>query len=85
LRRAGPQVRILLPPAASHTNFEGQRTQALIGCYQIASWLAGQGRDGFVDRRVVMEGSKHHGDPEGKVAAALIAWFNNGDARPYLR
>ena len=54
---AGPMVRIRLPPAASHTNFEGHRTQARIGCDQIASWLAGQGRDGFVDRRVVMDGS----------------------------
>ena len=60
-------VRIPVPPAASHTNFEGHRTQARIGCDQIASWLAGQGRDGFVDRRVVMDGSKRHGDPEGRL------------------
>ena len=30
-------------------------------------------------------GSKRHGDPEGRDAAALIAWFNNGNAGPYLR
>src|SRR6516165_10292992 len=65
--REVPMVRIRLPPAASHTNFEGHRTQARIGGDQIASWLAGQGRDGFVDRRVVMDGSKRHGDPEGRV------------------
>jgi hypothetical protein len=35
-------VRIRFPPAASHTNFEGHRTQARIGGDQIASWLAGQ-------------------------------------------
>src|SRR6516165_10368097 len=39
-------VRIRLPPAASHTNFEGHRTQARIDGNQIASWLAGPGRDG---------------------------------------
>ena len=32
-------VRIRFPSAASHTSFEGHRTQALIGCYQIASRL----------------------------------------------
>ena len=42
LLREGPRVRIPLPPAASHTNFEGHRTQARIGGDQIASWLAGQ-------------------------------------------
>ena len=39
----------------------GAPNPSRIGCDQIASWLAGQGRDGFVDRRVVMDGSKRHG------------------------
>jgi hypothetical protein len=37
LSSAEPEVRIYLPPAASHTNFEGHRTQARIGLNQSCS------------------------------------------------